>query len=62
MSTDVNRQRSDESAMDAIARIMSGEEWDADTLDSIRDVVLSTGREIKDLDDEDDEDGEKEGE
>ena len=39
----------DTEAMDAIAAILSGTEWSADTLDEIADVVRSTDREVKDL-------------
>lgn len=38
----------DSKALDAIAELMSGTEWDADTLDAIASVVTLTGREIKD--------------
>jgi hypothetical protein len=34
--------------LDAIASIMSREEWDADTLDAIADAVRLSGRDIDD--------------
>jgi hypothetical protein len=48
MSTEVNRQRSDESAMDEIAKLMSATDWSPDTLDEIASIVRETGREILD--------------
>ncbi|TAN03085.1 MAG: hypothetical protein EPN36_13885 [Rhodanobacteraceae bacterium] len=48
MSTDVKRQRSDESAMDEITKLMSGTDWSPDTLDEIAGIVRETGREITD--------------
>lgn len=38
----------DIAAMNGIAAVMSGEEWSADTLDAIADIVRATGREIAD--------------
>lgn len=35
-------------ALDAIARILSGQEWSADTLDAVADVVRLSGRTIDD--------------
>lgn len=56
MSTDVNRQRSDKSAMDAIAALMDGKEWDSDTSSAIAELVRETGRHVRDPDEvEDDE-------
>lgn len=48
MSTDANRQRSDESAMDEITKLMSATDWSPDTLDEIAGIVRETGREILD--------------
>ena len=39
----------DSKAMDSIAKLLSGNEWNVDTLMSISDLVTGTGREIKDL-------------
>lgn len=36
----------DKRAMDLIQTLMSGTEWDADTLDAIAEVVRDTGREV----------------
>jgi len=48
----------DASALDAIARIMSANEWGADLFEPIRDEILTTGRTITEVDEfEDDEDG-----
>jgi hypothetical protein len=41
-------------AMNAIAALMSGHEWDADTLDAIADTVRATGRTIENSDDYED--------
>ena len=38
----------DEEAMDQIHSLMDGEEWDADTLDGIAEIVQKTGRAIGD--------------
>lgn len=40
-------QLSDELAMNRIRNLLSGKEWDPDTLDTIAAVVRLTGREIK---------------
>lgn len=37
---------SDNDALDLIAYLMSGAEWDADTLEHIAQIVQETGREI----------------
>lgn len=34
-------------ALEQIARIMDGVEWDADTLDAIRDVLIAEGLEVR---------------
>ena len=39
----------DGAALDRIAALLSGTEWDVDTLLSIRDVLLATGREVAEL-------------
>lgn len=52
------RQRSDESALDAIAALMDGKEWDSGTTSKIAEIVLETGRQIRDVDEVDDEDEE----
>ena len=38
-----------EEALDAIAELMSGVEWDSDTLEGIADLVRKTGRDIADV-------------
>lgn len=40
----------DSTAMDEIRVLMSGREWDADTMTYIRDIVERTGRPVDDLD------------
>jgi len=40
-------------ALDAIAAVMSGQEWDADTMDAVANLVRSTGRVIADVDEDD---------
>jgi hypothetical protein len=40
------RRSLSEQALDNIALVMSGEEWDADTLDDIADIVREAGRHI----------------
>lgn len=42
----------DSEALNLIADLISGTEWNIDTLMSISDLVTSTGREIKDLEEE----------
>lgn len=42
----------DSEALNLIADLLSGTEWNIDTLMSISDLVTSTGREIKDLGEE----------
>jgi len=42
----------DSEALNLIADLLSGTEWNIDTLISISDLVTSTGREIKDLEEE----------
>ena len=42
----------DAEALDRITVLLSGTEWNVDTLISISDLVTSTGREIKDLKEE----------
>lgn len=44
-------QTPDNLAVTAIARLMSGTEWDPDTLNGIADIVRSTGRIIRDCTD-----------
>jgi hypothetical protein len=39
----------DVEAMDAIAELMSGAEWNPDLLDAIADIVRSTGRDLEDI-------------
>lgn len=46
---------SDKAAMDGITEVMSGEEWNADSLDAIADIVGRTGREISDYEESEDE-------
>ena len=38
----------DKEALDRIFAIMDGEEWSANTLDEIADVLAKTGREVRD--------------
>lgn len=38
----------DTDALDAIARLLSGQEWSPDTLDGIADIVRATGRTVAD--------------
>ena len=40
---------SDAQALDAIARLMSGNEWDTETIEAVADLVTETGRAIADL-------------
>ena len=37
----------DQDALDAIARLMNGNEWDSDLVSSIAEIVHSTGRPLK---------------
>jgi hypothetical protein len=39
----------DRDALDAIAKLLSGNEWDSGTLDDVANIVRSTGRVIRDL-------------
>lgn len=39
----------DAQALDAIARLMSGNEWDTETIEAVADLVTETGRTIADL-------------
>jgi hypothetical protein len=39
----------DAEALDAIVEIMSGQEWDVDTLDAVAQIVESTGRKVLDI-------------
>lgn len=39
----------DSAALDRIANLLSGKEWDVDTLMSISDIIESTGREVADV-------------
>lgn len=39
----------DSAALDRVAALMSGNEWDADTTDAVAAVVRSTGRHIGDV-------------
>ena len=38
----------DQDALDAIARLMNGNEWDSDLLSNIAEIVYATGRPLKD--------------
>jgi hypothetical protein len=40
----------DRNALDDIAELLSGEEWNPETLNTIADLVRETGRDIDDLD------------
>ena len=51
---DLGRERGrpvlpDVAALDAVARLLSGHEWNVDTLMSISDLVTATGRTVADL-------------
>lgn len=46
-------------ALDAIAAVMSGTEWDADTLDTIAAIARETGRVIADVNDDEEEEHEE---
>ena len=41
----------DEPALDALARLMSGESWSPDTIANAAEIVRMTGREIRDPED-----------
>ena len=41
--------KSDRQALERIQTAMSGKEWDADTLDEVREVMVEAGYEIKDV-------------
>jgi len=45
-------ETTDSIALGQIADLLSGKEWNIDTLMSISDLVTSTGRKIKDLGEE----------
>ena len=45
----ISSKSKDSKALDSIAALLSGTEWNVDTLMSISDLVTGTGREIKDL-------------
>jgi len=55
MDTAPDHQLGDKEAMDEVTKILSGKRWSPDTLDSIAEVVGYTGREIKDIDEDEDE-------
>ena len=44
-------------ALDAIAEIMSGNEWDADTMDAVARIVRETGRTVANYEPGDDDNG-----
>ena len=44
----------EQAALDAIASLLDGMEWDADTLDAVAAIVRATGRRVRDVDTEDD--------
>lgn len=46
---DLERIAGDSAALDAIAKLLSGVEWNVDTLMSISDQITATGRVIEDL-------------
>jgi hypothetical protein len=46
------RTLTDKVALNTIADALSGKEWDADTTNFIARIVLKTGREVKDVDDD----------
>lgn len=50
----------DSKSMDAIAELLDGKEWNADTSAAIAEIVITTGRVVRDTDDiEDDDDGDE---
>jgi xanthine dehydrogenase iron-sulfur cluster and FAD-binding subunit A len=51
-STRTSRTCSDREALDRIAAALDGREWDADTLDAVAEAVRSTGRPVRDVDDD----------
>jgi hypothetical protein len=46
------KSMTDSECLNLISDLLSGTEWNIDTLISISDLVTSTGREIKDLEEE----------
>lgn len=42
----VKRTLTDKKALDTISEFMSGEEWDADTCDTVAKLVRLTGRDV----------------
>lgn len=44
-----NKGLSDAEAMDRIAELMSGSEYDLDNLDAVVEVVRATGRNVSDI-------------
>lgn len=48
--TEANIAGEDRAALDAIAAVLHGREWDADALVSIADAVRKTGRIVDDVD------------
>lgn len=47
----------DSKSMDAIAALLDGKEWNADTTSAIAEIVITTGRTVRDTDDVEDDDG-----
>jgi hypothetical protein len=54
---DLPPENCDSSALDTIARIMDGAEWNEETLDEIAMAVRATGRRISDVDAGEDQEG-----
>jgi hypothetical protein len=50
--TRANLAREDATALDAIAAVLHGQEWNADALVTIADAVRKTGRAVDDVDEE----------
>ena len=48
----IKRVASDRQTLDAIARIMSGRQWTPETIEDVADLVRLTGREIRDIDED----------
>jgi hypothetical protein len=42
-----NEKRRDQAALNMIHRLMDGKEWSLDTLDEIANLILTTGRKIR---------------
>src|ERR1035437_4112416 len=52
--------RADADALDQLADMLDGHEWDAGTLDAVAEIVHATGREVRNSDEFDDEEPDEE--